>query len=336
MNNALCAPNLILSRVDQPGSIQTYPPPLTPIVPNLLPNMLSNGKKKTVRRRSINSSNYPTSVLNFNNINHNIDQLVLPIVPNSLVSDNHSRKARSSQLAAKLQKSANILRFTRPVTGEVSHFQITANNFKEIPDGQTVQQSTSQLKNTISNNFNRIFLLSNNSSNQLESPNIVYGLYLNNRIDQSTPISLNRYNRIGPDCALNTNPNCGISESTNFMQIVETPNVPLPHYESTIVTDNSMASFEEHQDHSYYQQQQPVFTMNSDVSNLSGTLLNGVSQETIHNNSLFEMPYLNNINAETRVCPEPLNSVTPKLENPVPPSGPGAFRIRVKDIRELS
>ncbi|KAB0803873.1 hypothetical protein PPYR_00843 [Photinus pyralis] len=334
MNNALCAPNLILSRVDQPGLVQTYPPPLTPIVPNLLPNVLSTGKKKTVRRRSINSSNYPTSVLNFNNINHNIDQLVLPIVPTSLVNDNHGRKARSSQLAAKSQKSANILRFTRPGTGEVSHFQITANNFKEIPDGQTVQQPTSQLKNTISNNFNRILLLSNNSPNQLESPNIVYGLYLNNRIDQSTPIALNRYNRIGPDCALNTNPNCGISESTNFMQIVETPNVPLPHYESTIITDNSMAPFEEHQDHSYYQQQ-PVFTMNSDVSNLSGALLNGVSQETIHTNSIFEMPYLNNINAETRVCPEPLG-VTPKLENPLPPPGPGAFRIRVKDIRELS
>ncbi|KAK5648312.1 hypothetical protein RI129_003204 [Pyrocoelia pectoralis] len=335
MNNALCAPNLILSRVDQPEPIETYPLNL-PIIPSHMPNILS--KKKVFRRKSINSSNYPTSVLNFNNVNHNIDQLVLPIVPNSLVNDNHNRKARSSQLSAKSQKSSNHLRFARPVTAEVSHFQITANNFKDIPDGQTLQQSTSQLKSTISNNFNRIFLLSNNNSpSQHESPNIVYGLYLNNRTDQSTPICLNNYSRIGSDCALNTNPSCSIAESTNFMQIVETPNTGLPPYDASIITETSVAPFEQHQDHSYYQQQ-PVFTINNEVSNLNNGLLNGVSQENMHSNSLFEMSYLNNINTDTRPCSEPLLSATPKIENtnPLPPPVPGPFRIRVKDIRELS
>lgn len=332
MNNAKCAPNLILPRIDQVSLIlNKYPGAFDP---SYTPPINTSNQNTSIRfKTSINR--FPHSVLKFNNVNHSIEQILPAASTNENISNN--RKGKTLQTYSKSQKSANFVRFTKPNTGEVSHYQITTNPFKNMNEVQNLQQSTSHLKSTISNNFNRIFLLSNNTSApQPESSNVVYGLYLNNRTDRSSPICLNNYNRIGSDCALNTNPSCSLSESTNFMQIVETPNtsVPQPTYESTIMPENNLRSFE-HQDHSYFQQ--PVYQLNNDVSTLNNGLLNGVPQQNLHSNSMYDMSYLNTINTETQPCVSSLVSTENKVESTNTSSTvPGQFRIRVKDIRELS
>ncbi|KAF5296140.1 hypothetical protein FQR65_LT10310 [Abscondita terminalis] len=344
MNNAKCAPNLILPRIDQvqiivkkyPGAFDpSYTPPI---------NVNEVNRSAGVKRKVTCITMYPPSILNFNNVNHNANQ-ILPAASttNTVMNNNYnnSRKGKPVHTYSKSQKSTNVARLSKTNSGDVSHYQITTNPFKNMNEVQNLQQSTSHLKSTISNNFNRIFLLSNNSSPpQSDSSDVVYGLYLNNRTDRSSPICLNNFNRLGSDCALNTNPSCSLSESTNFMQIVETPNtssVSQPTYEPTIMPETTIPPYSQHQDHSYFQQ--PVYhQINNDVPTIPNGIVNGVHQQNIHPNSMYDMPFLNNLSSETQSCGNSLVNTVNKVEstNPPPSTMPGPFRIRVKDIRELS
>ncbi|KAF5287995.1 hypothetical protein FQA39_LY15577 [Lamprigera yunnana] len=334
MNNAKCAPNLVLPRIDEISMVvEKYP---SAFDPNYEPNTITNTVNKKVITHKITCVNkYPTSVLNFNNINHALNQN-LPLV--STNENSAIKKTKIPQTYLKSQRSPSVIRFPKsPHQTEVLHYQITTNPFKNLNEVQNLQQTTSQLKSTITNNFNKIFLLPNNTSAPApENSNVVYGLYLNNRTDRSSPICLNTFNRLGSDCALNMNPSCSNTESTNFMQIVETPNTALPPtYDATLISENNITSFE-HQDHSYYQQ--PIYPLNNEVPpTLNNGIISGSTQQNIHANSLFEMPFLNNMHTETTHGNSIVsNGSKAESTNHLPPPIPGPFRIRVKDIRELS